>query len=69
MNATHLSEELGAASLGLVPFFIHRIQRLDVQLRLGRASLVCYGALSIIFELSRSWHMPELYELSRNIQT
>lgn len=68
MNATHLSGELGAASLGLVPFVIHRIQRFDVQLRLGRASLVGYGALSIIFELSRSWHMPELYELSRNIQ-
>ena len=65
MNATHLSEELGDASLGLVPDVIHRVQRLESTLAgsLRRAKPEGFGALSIIFELSRSWHMPELYEM------
>ena len=59
-NARHLNAELGEGEPGiikLVPRVLERIQQCS-----GDRSVFSSSPLSLLFELMRSWKMPELYD-------
>lgn len=62
-NVVHLDSELGDIPLGLVPAVLARVHACSMH---GNPRdpifFMCAEPLSIIYEISRGWKMPELYE-------